>query len=139
MLWINRLWASLWTAELATAGRESDGGRMTNEPPPTRCPRHLDDPAIGPCPACRDAREWHEEWRRREAERDREEASAAARERARIEAADARRCGLCNGTGYYGIRVCHHRADQDEINRRGVELVRAELVAARRARHETEA
>lgn len=96
--------------------------------PPTRCARHLEEPANHPCRPCRDAREYAEDWHRQQALADREAASRAARQRADLERAEARRCPLCAGTGYVGPHVCHHRPGQADVNARGVRACREALV-----------
>lgn len=63
--------APLTDASLSTharKGREGSGREGTRAPardePPTRCPRHLEDPDPPPCGGCKDARQAHERWER---------------------------------------------------------------------------
>ena len=96
-------------------------------PPPIRCPAHDDEPANHPCPACGDARRYHEEWQREQRLADRENASRNARQRAADEKAAIARCQLCDDDGYIGARVCWHEPGQDAINARGVAACREAL------------
>lgn len=103
--------------------------------PPIRCPAHDDEPANHPCPACGDARRYHEEWQREQRLADRESASRNARQRAEDERAEIAKCLLCDDHGYIGARVCWHRDGQDEVNARGVAACRQAL----RVREEADA
>jgi hypothetical protein len=58
--------------------------------PPTRCPRHIDDPEPPPCGPCADARRAHDRWELAEAQRRR---TAPRCRRHRGQPAD--NCGLC--------------------------------------------
>jgi hypothetical protein len=60
--------------------------------PPPRCPKHLDNPADGPCRACGDARREREAW-------DTQHAAQAA-ETERADRLAIRACSLCDGDGW---------------------------------------
>lgn len=99
--------------------------------PQPRCTRHLDEPTLHPCGACKEAREVFEEWTRdqelarwaaeREARR-----NGARRIRAAIDA-----CALCDDQGWVGGYLCHHDPDAAERARRGIQACREALEAAR--------
>lgn len=100
-----------------------------NDPPPTRCPEHINDPKPPNCPACGDARHAHQAWKLdcRKAEQERARADAA--ERANASAARAMaiaECELCDDDGYRGTTVCDHQEHAD-TNARGIALVRAAM------------
>lgn len=98
-----------------------------NHEPPTRCPRHLDDPHPPACAPCGRLREAHERWTARQARAVAERRSSEARQRAEARAAAIRSCALCDNTGYRHGRVCDHDPGSDDRTRRGIALVRAAL------------
>lgn len=98
--------------------------------PAPRCHRHLDEPTLHPCGACKEAREVFEEWTR-DQELARQEADRQARrqEAARIRAAiDA--CDLCDDQGWVAGFLCRHDPDAPERARRGAQACRDALEAA---------
>lgn len=104
-----------------------------SEPPPPRCPKHINDPNPPNCHACGQARtaraDWDSEQRRRNAELRSTEAHLEAQRRAE-EILD---CDLCDEFGYRGRSVCTHNPDQAATNARGAARVRAALDEKRRA------
>lgn len=75
-------------------GKEGKGGDaradVSDEPPPPRCPRHLDDPKPPNCGACADARKVRTRWDRDDAER-RRAAPRCTKHRGQL----ADNCGPC--------------------------------------------
>lgn len=75
-----------------------------HDPPPSRCPAHIDDPAPPPCRACGDARRTHDAWTAQSDSRKRE---LAAQRRSLIDA-----CTLCDDQGMVdlgnGAARCDH-------------------------------
>lgn len=104
---------------------------MRTDEPPARCVRHVEDPATHACAACRDAREYREEWLRNRATEDAEQRSADARAHADLLRRDISRCWLCGPDGYLviGVGVCHHDPHAAQRTRDGMALVRAALAA----------
>lgn len=122
------------TADSPTArkGREGKGREGTRasaqEPPPPKCPTHLDEPNPPPCRACGDHRRHREQWDRNRATA----AGQAQQNRARTEA-EANRlaiaaCPLCDDSGYVGVRQCGHDPDQAERARTWAAEARAAIV-----------
>jgi hypothetical protein len=99
--------------------------------PQPRCTRHLDEPTLHPCGACKEARHEFEEWTRdQELARQETERQARRLEVARIRAAiDA--CGLCDDQGWAGGFLCRHDPDAAERARRGIQACREALEATR--------
>lgn len=98
-----------------------------DQPPPSRCDKHMTDPDPGPCRPCGDARKAREQW-------DRDHAAALTRlqsERARRQAEATRAaidaCRLCDTTGYRNHRLCTHDPEQDNRVRRGADAARAAI------------
>lgn len=113
-----------------------EGGYVTGErhqaldstdPPPPRCPQHLEHPTERPCRACGDARATRERWDAAEHIRRAEAASAAAREHAAARQAAVDACAMCDDDGYRDGRVCDHDPDGDDRAARGMAMVRAAL------------
>ncbi|MGX6513274.1 hypothetical protein [Rhodococcus sp. SJ-2] len=79
-----------------------------SEEPPSKCPRHINEPNPPACRACGDARLAHDTW---VADRSRESARARSDE-AWQRAEDRRRaiaeCSLCDDDGYVDMAPCTH-------------------------------
>jgi hypothetical protein len=80
--------------------------KATREPPPLRCPKHINETgAVPSCRACGDARKALEQW---STDRDADARSEATERRRAIDA-----CGMCDGQGMRdvgrGAARCDHR------------------------------
>lgn len=99
------------------SGRDTEGGHPpSGEPPPPRCPKHLDNPTEDPCRPCGDARTAREAWEVEDERRQRHQAAVAksrsAKERAELVAREIRACQRCDHLGRLpDQRVCTHRAE----------------------------
>lgn len=109
-------------------GERGDSGAAQNDPPPLRCPKHIDDAHPPNCGACGDVRRTHERW---SAERSRIQAAAES-ERKRLAASDralaVADCGLCDDEGYAGMTLCTHDPDEVDRAKRGRAQVDAVLL-----------
>lgn len=108
---------------VSTEGHQRD----PNEPPPSKCPQHADDPNPPNCHACGDARRNRQAWDRNQADEAKLAISTRARQRAELLAEAIDECNICDEHGYFGTTVCEHNPDRIEINRRGAALARAVL------------
>ena len=101
-----------------------------DNPPPPRCPEHINDPKPGPCPACGDARHALNAWNLERRKAEQEQARADAAERVNASAIKARAiaaCKLCDPDGYRDGQVCNHNPNQAATNAAGMAKVRAAM------------
>lgn len=100
--------------------------------PPERCENHRENPALGPCGACGDARRIRQEADRARAADRSAVQSALAKASATATAQDIARCDLCDATGYVltasGVgALCAHDPEQAERAIAGVAAARAAI------------
>lgn len=132
---------SLTLTQSGTGGRESSppaharveppsgAPRTREEPPPPRCPQHLDDDTDTPCRGCGQARERRTTWDADATRRARQQQSADARRAAELRAVAAAECDLCDADGRWSNgRLCDH--DHDRVTR--ADQARADALAALR-------
>ncbi|OBJ62510.1 hypothetical protein [Mycobacterium asiaticum] len=116
---------------------KTGASRLSDDPPPERCPKHINDPDPPPCGACREARLRREAWdaehaaalgaaKRAAAEAE----SAHRREQAELRAQAIANCNLCDGDGYRNGVICDH-VDRTHTARAGIAAVRAALTKPR--------
>jgi hypothetical protein len=106
--------------------------------PPSRCPKHLDDPDPPPCGACGMARRAHATWAAT-APAERARADQAARHQRAVERAETTRlaiaaCRDCDHAGYLPSgAVCPHDPNAADRAARGAAAARAALTTSKGA------
>ncbi len=108
-------------------GDPSPTARAREEPPPPRCPEHLENPTDKPCAACGRARHTRAAWDADADRRAAQQRSAAARSAAAVRAAAIANCDLCDQHGYRGTALCDHDPTADERAARGRAAINAAL------------
>jgi hypothetical protein len=112
-------------------GSEPPAPNRPDPEPPTRCPKHLDDPDPPNCRACGAARVENDRWRADHDRAARHADLATRRQRAADQAQANRtaidRCQLCDETGYANGVVCPHDPYAAARSRNGAAAARAAL------------
>ena len=105
--------------------------REGDEPPPPRCPEHVNHPNPPACGGCADARREREQFDA-EANRARIAQQSAEKRRAAEDRARAiANCGMCDADGYLTVdgagALCSHDPDEAERGARGMANLRATM------------
>lgn len=86
-------------------GGTRESANPDQDPPPPRCPKHLETPTEQPCRPCGDARKTRDDWYAEQPQRQAAQRSAQARQAAEHRATATATCDLCDDDGYRGGRV----------------------------------